>query len=111
MFMSVLAQIYTFRLFSETTEAHIGLALIIISLVAAYYALCVAKIFGGGLGKVWNMLAGVAVLFAAFQIVLSLEEYNIVEWGGMDELLEIGIAVLLLAAFFTAYRTLKKISK
>jgi hypothetical protein len=99
--------IVSFHLLSSNVEAFSGLCLIVISLFAAFYAQRVARLFGGALGKTWNMLAWVAYFFAAYQILLSLEEFGFVEFGGIDEILEILIAVFLLIAFYKAYKTLK----
>jgi len=95
-------------LFSPETEAVIGLALVVVSVVAAGYAFKVARLFGGALGKTWTLLSWVAILYALFQIMLSLEEFHVIEFGGIDELIEILITLALFFAFYQGYKTLKK---
>jgi hypothetical protein len=97
-----------FSLISPAVEAWINVLLCLIALPGAYYAVQVAQLFGGALGKIWDILAAVASLFALYEIMLSLEGFGIVDFGGIDVLFEIAMAILLFWAFYRAYKILKK---
>jgi len=101
------APVISMDILSENTEAIIGLVLCVIAVVAAYYSFTIAPLYKGGvLEKTWKRIAVVALLYAVLQIMLSLEEFGIVEFGGLDEFVEIAMTIMMLYSFYTARKEL-----
>ncbi len=98
---------YQFRLFSDQTEAWLGVAETIMAIGAAWYAIRLAALSRGGIfEKIWKGLAVAVSLYAAFQITITLEQFHLVEFGGIDEVFDFLTASAFFATFYYAQKQL-----
>jgi hypothetical protein len=94
--------------FSSDVQGIADIIAVIISIIATVFAVAVSRMLSGGLlGRVWNLLSWAVILFVLYEIALTLESFKLIDFGGIDNILEVLAAVFLVLAFWQAYRMLK----
>ena len=98
---------YETALISEGAENALEFVNLIVAIIAAVYAVKLAALSQGGqLEKTWNKLAMVGVVFAVIEIFAALKGFGLVHLEGLEDILELVLAVLLLVAFVSTRRHL-----
>ena len=99
--------VYNASIIPESAENILELINLIVSIFAAAFAVKLAALSQGGqLERTWNKLAVVAVVFAVMEIFAALKGYGLVKIGGLGDILEFVLAVLLAATFYTTRKQL-----
>lgn len=98
---------YDAELLSEATESVLEIANLVLGLLAAVFAVKLAALAQGGtLEKTWNLLAIAAGLFGLLEVNNALAGFGLVHVGGLEEIIELVFAALLLAAFMRTRKDL-----
>jgi len=93
----------------ESVENALEIIILVLAVIAAVYAVKLAALSqGGALEKTWNWLAIVALVFAVLEIYGTLNGYGILRIGGLGDVIELVMAVVLVIVF---YRTRKDLLK
>lgn len=101
--------IYDVSIVPEDIENVFELVNLAVALLAAFYAVKLAALSqGGAMEKTWNLLAGVGVTFAALEVNNSLKGFGLVHLGGIDEIIELILGILLLVAVIKTRKSLLK---
>lgn len=101
--------VYKVTVLPENFESVVELVNLVISLLAGFYAVKLAALSqGGAMEKTWNLLAGASVAFALVEITNSLKGFGLVELGGLEEIFEAALGILLLVVFVKTRKILLK---
>lgn len=99
--------VYEFTVLPDRFENIFEIVNLLLSLVAAAFAVKLAALSqGGSLEKTWNGLAIASVLFAFLEIFNALEGFGLVHLSGLDEMLELVMVFVLLITFYKTRKDL-----
>lgn len=93
----------------ENVEAIMELVILALAVLSAIFAVKLAALSqGGSLEKTWNWLAGASLTFALLEIYGALQGFGLLHLGGVAEVIELVLALILFKVFYSTRKELLK---